>query len=186
MANYGFATNKMISMDNAYANRAGVITTQSLTSIPNGAFVVADNASALPLNIYGTTNIELENFKRFATNDTGAAYILDASLIPEVTDINGNTYKAGAIVTNMSFIPSQGLKYRQLFLEDRFYLFDGNISGTVSASNKYLVPDNGSFLLAAASSIPQTGFCVQIMGELPLNNGLNNVGSQYLCKVIQL
>lgn len=186
MANYGFATNKMRSMDNAYANRAGVITTENITNIPNGAFVVADNASELPLNIYNVANIELENFKQFATGDTGAPYILDACLIPEVTDINGNTYKVGAITTNMSFDPYQGLKYRQLHLEDRFYLFDGNIAGSPSMVNKFLAPTNKSFQLTASDTAAVSGLCIQIMAILPLNNGLQNVGNQYLCKVIQV
>lgn len=186
MANYGFATNKLQSMDNKYMNRAGIISTTSLTEIPNGAFVVADNASDLPTNIYGTADMNLENFKRFATGDTGAAYILDASLIPEVTDINGNTYKVGGILTNLKFDPYQGLKYRLLALEDRFYLFDGNIAGTPSATNCYLAPTNGSFQLTASSTAAASGFCAKIMATFPLNNGLRNAGVQYLCKVISL
>jgi hypothetical protein len=187
MANYGFATNKLQSMDNKYMNRAGIITTAELTTIPNGAFVVADNTTALPANIYSGKDLNLENFKQFETGDKGASYILDASLTPEVTDINGNTYKVGSILTNLTFDPYQGLKYRLLAQDDRFYLFDGNVgSGSPSLTNCYLAPTNDSFLFTASNTAAVSGFCAKIMAILPLNNGLRNAGSQYLCKVISL
>jgi hypothetical protein len=90
-------------------------------------------------------------------------------------------------MTNLQYSVTKNLKFVLLQKEDRFYLFDGNVaSGSPSLTNCYLAPTNDSFLFTASSSAAVSGFCAKIEAVLPLNNGLTNAGSQYLCKVISL
>lgn len=186
MANYGFEVGLLKSSFNDAMLRSGVVTTEGVTSIPNGALVFADFATAIPNNVYGSKEENLENFKRFTTGDDEPAYILDASAIPNLKDEANNVYNVGNIMTGMTFAPDKVLRYRELALNDRFYVYDGNITGTPSDTNKYLVPTNGSFNFTATDTDPESGLVVQIIKEKPLNRGVKNVGKKYLCRVVRI
>ena len=187
MANYGIYPVKMQAQFNDALNKAGVVTTSGVTSVPNGALVIDDVTSALPENIYGVGDINLFNFKRFATNDKGAFYVLDSAEVPEVTDGVGNVYKVGDFTLSRTYAPTRVLRYRQLFLGDRIEIFDGNITGSaVGTTNKFLIPTNNSFNFTADSSAAASGLCLKIIASYPLNAGITNCGTKYLAQVISL
>lgn len=187
MANYGFEVNKMQSSYNAALCRAGKVTGLETTDkIPNGALVVADETTALPTSIYGTVDLNVENFKKFETGDTEAAYILDAAEVPEVTDVNGNTYRVGSIMTNLEYAYDKILRFRKLQPEDRMYIFDGNVTGTAPTVGQFLIPTNDSFLFTASAQAPVSGLGIKVLAILPLTAGLQNLGSKYLCKVTSI
>lgn len=185
MANFGIIAGDMASQDVRSYNRAGVVTGLAAgDKIPNGAFVVADNSTALPTGIYGDKEISLENFKKFTTGSAAAAYILDASAMPQITDANGNTYRAGDITSNLEFAADARLRFRKLMLEDRFYIFDGNITGT-PVEGEFLIATNDSFNLTASASAGDS-FTAIVEAAEPLNNGLRNAGKKYLCRVVKM
>jgi len=191
MANYGFKTNKLQSMFNAALIKAGVITGLTDTDvIPNGALVRADNTTALPANIYGGKDLNEENFAKFTSAGTSTVYVLDAAEVPQVTDASGNTYKVGSDLTALTFPYdiARGLRFRELALNDRFYLFDGNVDGTAPTAGQYLTGKNASFLfeLTSGGTATGSGFEVVVQAVLPLTAGLTNKGNQYLCKVTSL
>lgn len=185
--NYGFKVGLCKSQFNDAYLISGKLTTDiGANKIPNGAFVVYDIAGNLTDNIYGSKDVNVVPIKRFSTNDTGSAYIVDLAITPEVTDDNGNTYKIGSILTNLQTGKDTIVRAREMAKNDTFYLFDGNVTGTVSAANKYLVPTNNSFNLTATDTKPNDGFCAVIQDTMALNRGITNVGNQYFCRVIQL
>ena len=189
MANYGFERNQLESMFNASLCRAGVVTgLSSSDKIPNGALVFADNTSALPSTIYGTADLNLQNFAKYAGSGDGAAYIVDSADVNEVSDAAGNSYRVGDVLTSLEFPYDKALRMRQLKVEDRFYIFDGNIAagGTAPAAGVHLVPTTGSFLFTSQGSSPASGLDIQILAVLPLTAGLANLGSKYLVKVVSL
>lgn len=189
MANYGFERNQLESMFNASLCRAGIVTgLADNAKVPNGALVFADNTSALPTTIYGTVDLNLQNFAQYSGSGDGAAYIVDSADVNETTDAAGNVYRNGDIITNLEFPKTKALRMRQLKVEDRFYIFDGNIAagGTTPDVGVHLVPTTSSFLFTSQASSPASGLDIQIMGVLPLTAGLNNLGSKYLVKVVSL
>jgi hypothetical protein len=186
MPNYGMEINKMQSSYNAALCRAGVVTgLADGVKVPNGGLVFADNTSALPTSIYGTVDLNLENFKQYAASGNGAAYIIDSADVPEVTDANGNTYKVGADVTSLEFAQGKALRMRKLQPEDRLYIYDGNVTGT-AARGSYLKPTADSFKFTADSSAPASGLALIVQAVLPLTAGLANKGNKYLCKVVSI
>ena len=187
MANYGFERNQLESMFNASLCRAGVVTgLSSSDKIPNGALVFADNTSALPSTIYGTADLNLQNFAKYAGSDDGAAYIVDSADVNEVSDAAGNSYRVGDILTSLEFPYDKALRMRQLKVEDRFYIFDGNVTGSTPQVGYHLVPTASSFAYTCQSGAPVSGLDLLIIGVLPLTAGLNNLGSKYLVKVVGL
>lgn len=185
MANYGMELNKMQSSYNAALVRSAKLTgLQNTDVIPNGALVLEDNSSSLPTTIYGTVDLELENFKQFTTGATEAAYIIDAAEVPQVADGNGNAYRVGANLTSMSFAYDKVLRARKLMAGDRFYIFDGNVTGTVNVGY-HLIPTNASFNFTAQSGAPVSGLDIVVQAILPLTAGLSNLGSKYLVKVVK-
>lgn len=188
MPNYGMLAGHMESQSVDSKVRSGLVTgLQDTDTIPNGAFVVADNSQAKPLpeNVYGIGNISCENFKKFATGEKGAAYVCDSADIPEA-NVGGNTYRVDGTLIGMEFAKDKLLRFRKLEVEDRYYVFDGNIgSGTVKLG-EYLIPTANSFFYTAQATQATSGFCVRVEAILPLNAGLRNLGSKYLVKVVQL
>lgn len=187
MANYGMELNKMQSSYNAALCRAGIVTGLSENEkVPNGAVVFADDTSALPTTVYGTADLNLENFKKYASaGSNGAAYIVDSADINEFTDAYGNTYKVGSNLTSLEFARGKALRMRKLQPEDRLYIFDGNIASKPTVG-QYLVPTNGSFQFTAQSGAPASGLALIVQAELPLTAGLQGLGSKYLCKVVKI
>lgn len=186
MANYGMIAGSMASQDVRSYNRAGVVTgLQDSDTIPNGAFVVADNTTALPMSIYGTKETTLENFKKFTTGSKDTAYILDAAEVPQTEDVNGNTYRNGGILSNLEFAADKRLRFRKLVLDDRFYIFDGNIASGTPTVGQYVVATNASFGLTAQAAAGDS-FSAVVEAVEPLNNGLQNKGNKYLCRVTKL
>lgn len=187
MANYGFERNMLESMFNASLCRAGIVTGLGTgVKVPNGALVFADNTSALPTTPYGTVDLNLQNFKQYVGSNDGAAYVVDSADINEVTDAAGNAYRVGDILTSLEFDQSKALRMRQLKVEDRFYIFDGNVTGATPQVGYHLIPTASSFAYTCQSSAPVSGLDLLIIGVLPLTAGLNNLGSKYLVKVVGL
>ena len=187
MANYGMELNKMQSSYNAALCRAGVVTgLQDTDKVPNGGLVFADDTSALPTSVYGTADLNLENFKKYSSEGTnGAAYIIDSADIPECADGNNNVYKIGSNITSLQFAPNKPLRMRKLQPEDRLYIFDGNVATTPTVG-QYLVPTNGSFQFTVQGSAPVSGLGLVVQAILPLTAGLQGLGSKYLCKVVRI
>lgn len=188
MANYGMICGSMVSQDVKSKNRAGlVVGITAETKIPNGALVFADDTNSTPLaaDIYGAAEISQEKFVQFTAGLTSAAYILDAAEVPQVTDVNGNTYKVGGILSNLEFAYDKALRYRKLEVEDLLYVFDGNITGSPAVGG-HLVPTASSFQFTAQSNAATSGLDLRILDIEPLNAGLTNVGNKYLCKVVKL
>ena len=187
MANYGFERNQLESMFNASLCRAGVVTgLSSSDKIPNGALVFADNTSALPSTIYGTADLNLQNFAKYAGSDDGAAYIVDSADVNEVSDAAGNSYRVGDVLTSLEFPYDKALRMRQLKVEDRFYIFDGNVTGSTPQVGYHLIPTASSFQFTCQSSAPASGLDILVLGVLPLTAGLQNLGKKYLVKVVSL
>lgn len=189
MAKYGFERGFMQSMFNAALCRAGIVTgLNDGETIPNGGLVYADNTTAPVQTVYGTVDLNLENFVRYsAAGSNGSAYIIDSADIPEVTDANGNIYKMGSDLTNLEFSSDKALRMRKLEVEDKVYIFDGNIVDTSAITvGYYLVPTDGSFQFTAQAAAPQSGLALRVMGILPLTSGLTAGGTKYYCKVTAL
>ena len=187
MANYGFERNQLESMFNASLCRAGIVTGISDdTKVPNGALVFADNSSALPTTIYGTVDLNLQNFAQYAGGGDGAAYIVDSADVNETTDAAGNVYRNGDIITNLEFPKTKALRMRQLKVEDRFYIFDGNVTGSTPQAGYHLIPTSSSFQFTCQAGAPVSGLDIIVLAVLPLTAGLNNLGSKYLVKVVSL
>lgn len=187
MKNYGMEVNKMQSSYNAALCRAGVVTGLSEDEkVPNGALVFADDSTVLPGTIYGTADLNLENFKKYSSSGTnGAAYIVDAAEIAELADGYGNTYKLGNNLTSLEFSRDKSLRMRKLQPEDRLYIFDGNIATTPTVG-QYLVPTNDSFNFTVQSGASGSGLALVVQAVLPLTAGLQGLGSKYLCKVVRI
>lgn len=188
MSNYGINVAIAQAQFNAALNRSGVITTtfEKGETIPNGAFVVADHTSALVEDIYGGVESGILPMKQFETEDTGAVYVLDAAENPEIKDARGNVYKIGSYLLGLEFDPAKVMRYRKVSLDDRFEIFDGNVNSNAVAVGDYLTLTNDSFLLTDANAVMGNGFALQVKAILPLNAGLRNAGSKYLCDVVQL
>lgn len=187
MANYGFERNKLESMYNASLCRAGIVTGLGTgVKVPNGALVFADNTSALPTSIYGTADLNLENFAQYAGSNDGAAYVVDSADINEISDAAGNVYRVGDTLTSLEFEQGKALRMRQLKVEDRFYIFDGNVTGSTPQAGYHLIPTTSSFQFTCQSSAPVSGLDILILAVLPLTAGLANLGSKYLVKVVSL
>lgn len=187
MANYGFERNQLESMFNASLCRAGIVTgLADNVKVPNGALVFADNTSALPTTIYGTVDLNLQNFAQYSGSGDGAAYIVDSADVNETTDAAGNVYRNGDIITNLEFPKTKALRMRQLKVEDRFYIFDGNVTGSTPQAGYHLIPTSSSFQFTCQSSAPASGLDIIVLAVLPLTAGLNNLGSKYLVKVVSL
>lgn len=187
MANYGFERNQLESMFNASLCRAGIVTgLADNAKVPNGALVFADNTSALPTTIYGTVDLNLQNFAQYSGSGDGAAYIVDSADVNETTDAAGNVYRNGDIITNLEFPKTKALRMRQLKVEDRFYIFDGNVTGSTPQAGYHLIPTSSSFQFTCQSSAPVSGLDIIVLAVLPLTAGLNNLGSKYLVKVVSL
>lgn len=188
MANYGMELNKMQSSYNAALCRAGYVTgLQEKDTIPNGGLVFADNTTALPLTGYGTVDLNMENFKKYASaGGNGAAYIIDSADISEVADGSGNVYKIGNNLTSLSFTKDKRLRMRKLQPEDRLYIFDGNITGGAATVGQYLVPTDDSFFFTAQDDAPDSGLALIVQGILPLTAGLQGLGNKYLTKVVSI
>lgn len=186
MPNYGMEINKMQSSYNAALCRAGVVTGLAENAkVPNGGLVFADNTTALPDSIYGTKDLNLENFKQYAASGNGAAYIIDSADIPEVTDANGNVYKVGSDVTSLEFSQDKPLRMRKLQPEDRLYIYDGNVTEAAVVGN-YLKPTTNSFFFTKDTTAPVSGLGLVVQAVLPLTAGLMNKGNKYLCKVVSI
>lgn len=187
MANYGFERNMLESMFNASLCRPGIVTgLADNAKVPNGALVFADNTSALPTTIYGTVDLNLQNFAQYSGSGDGAAYIVDSADVNETTDAAGNVYRNGDIITNLEFPKTKALRMRQLKVEDRFYIFDGNVTGSTPQAGYHLIPTSSSFQFTCQSSAPASGLDIIVLAVLPLTAGLNNLGSKYLVKVVSL
>lgn len=185
MANYGISPNKMQSSYNDALLRAGIVTgLQATDEVPNGALVFADNTTALPTSTYGTLSINAENFKKYADGVTTAAYIVDGAEVNTVLGKDGNSYRVGSNLTSLSFPKDTILRMRKLQPEDRFYLFDGNVTGNVAVGN-YLIPTADSFNFTAQAAAGD-GLSILVQAILPLTAGLTSLGSQYLCKVVKI
>ena len=187
MANYGFEAVAMQSMGNAYLNRSGVVTgLQSTDTIPNGGLVQVDLASTIPQTIYNTASPNTQNFTKYTAAGKGAFYVIDACDVPTATDANGQVYRVGSDTTNLSFAYNKYLKFRQLAVDDVFYVYDGNIAATVPTVNQYLVPTASSFAYTQDASAPASGLGLRVEAIEGLTAGLTNKGLKYRCRVVSL
>lgn len=186
--NYGINVQIAQAQFNSALNRSGIITTrfEDDTLIPNGAFVVADHTSALPADIYGGVETGILPMKQYETEDSGSVYVLDAAENPELKDARGNVYKVGTYMLGLEFDPEKVMRYRRVCLDDRYEVYSDNVNSHTVVVGDYLKLTNDSFLLTDANAAIGVGFALKVKEILPLNAGLRNAGSKYLCDVVQL
>ena len=116
-----------------------------------------------------------------ATDEVG---IIDYAGISE-GEINGNEYKIGKKLFDLTIPAGTNFRVRRLNLHDKFWL---------GASNFVAAPTVGEFATAtandgrftAAQTAPQAGLAVKVLVEKDLTTGMRSNGKMYLVEVVQL
>lgn len=183
MANV-FKSGKMASnqLDVSLANGIAAV------AVPDGALVVlgdlvADTTYAVNGNTgYGTEYDTYEAAAPAAVTDE--VVIVDYAGISE-GDINGNTYKMGNKLYNLT-VPAGGIfRVRRLALHDKFWIADGNFASAPTVG-KYASATASAFTHTPAASLPGSGYAVKILASEDLTAGMKTQGTLYLCEVVQL
>lgn len=187
MANYMLPVNMKSQFNPSALKNAVIKNSENYVDIANGAF--ATNAYELEKNYgYGATVADPNVFVFTAPKaETDKAYVADLSQVPEAVDAQGNIYRIGADVTNLTLKGSTKVpgRFRELFLEDTLELGDSNFvsAPTVGQFAKLTVGDTK---LTPNGTKPVSGFAVKVLRKLQLNSGLQKSGDRYLCVVVQL
>lgn len=187
MANYMLPVN-MKSQFNGAALKSGVLKNgATYLDIPNGA--VATMNYTLETDYGYGSSVQDPNvfvFKAVAAV-TDKAYVADLSMVPEATDPNGNIYRMGADVTNLTLKGTTKVpgRFREAFMEDTLELGDSNFASAPTVG-QFAILTVGATTLTPNATKPASGFTVKILRKLQLNSGLQRSGDRYLCIVVQL
>lgn len=118
-----------------------------------------------------------------ATDEVG---IIDYAGISE-GEINGNEYKIGKKLYNLTVPAGTNFRVRRLNLHDKFWLGESNFGQTAPTVGEFAAvaaDTTGNF--AAASTLPASGLAVKVLVEKDLTTGMRAQGKIYLVEVVQL
>ena len=156
------------------------------TDLKDGYLVVlgdlADDTTYDTQTFHGKEYDVYEAAKPAAATDEVA--IIDYAGISE-GEINGNEYKIGKKLFDLTIPAGTNFRVRRLNLHDKFWL---------GASNFVAAPTVGEFATAtandgrftAAQAAPQAGLAVKVLVEKDLTTGMRSNGKMYLVEVVQL
>ena len=187
MAKVGIYAVSTEAMGNPYLNRSLEITGMTAGEvIPNGGLVVCDITSVAPPTIYSTTSPNRENAKRWeaANASTLAFYVLNIVGVPTAVDNNGQVFRVGSDVTNLSYPIGTTVRGQKLKEDDIFYLYDGLIEGTAPTLGQFLVPTDSSFKYTTAATLPASGLSMVVDAIEGLTAGLSGSELKYRCRVV--
>ena len=118
-----------------------------------------------------------------ATDEVG---IIDYAGISE-GNINGNEYKIGKKLYNLTIPAGTNFRVRRLALHDKFWLGGDNFTApTAPTVGEFATATAGAGTLTAAQAAPQAGFAVKVLVEKDLTAGMHSEGKMYLVEVVQL
>lgn len=187
MAKVGIYSVSMEAKGNPYLNRSleitGLVTPEV---IPNGGLVVCDITSVAPPTVFSTTSPNRENARKWVTADAAkfAFYILNIVGVPTAIDGNGQIFRVGSDVTNLSYPIGTCVRGQKLKEDDIFYVYDGLIQGTAPTIGQFLVPTNASFKYTTAATLPTSGLSMVVDSIEGLTAGLSGSDLKYRCRVI--
>jgi len=153
------------------------------TAIPDGALVVLGDLVAD--TTYTNNGVEYDTYKAAApAAATDEVAIVDYAGISEGA-INGNTYKMGIKLYNLTVPAGQITRVRRLALHDKFWLGEGNFEAAPTVG-KYATATAGKFTHTAANTLPESGYAIKVLVENDLTVGMKSEGKIYLVEVVQL
>ena len=117
-----------------------------------------------------------------ATDEVG---IIDYAGISE-GNINGNEYKIGKKLYNLTVPAGTNFRVRRLALHDKFWLGGDNFGATAPTVGEFATATAGAGTLTAAQAAPQAGFAVKVLVEKDLTAGMHSEGKMYLVEVVKL
>lgn len=111
--------------------------------------------------------------------------IIDYAGISE-GEINGNTYKMGIKLYDLTVPAGTNFRVRRLNKHDKFWLGESNFGTTAPTVGEFATATANKGTLTAAATKPVSGFAVKILAEKDLTTGMRSNGKQYLVEVVQL
>lgn len=156
------------------------------TAVSSGEFVIP---GALATNaVYGKKDLNVQICKAptagQVTASNAGVYVVDFVGVSAGT-INGNEYRIGVKTAGLEASAGTPVAIRYLCFNDEFYLGDGNFASAPNAGT-YATLTSGSTLLTPSSTIPATGFTVQVQEKDAISQGITANIDAYLCTVVQL
>lgn len=111
--------------------------------------------------------------------------IIDYAGISE-GDINGNNYKMGKKLYNLTIPAGTNFRVRRPNLHDKFWLGESNFGTTAPTVGEFAGATATKGTLTAAAAKPASGFAVKVLVAKDLTTGMRAQGKIYLVEVVQL
>lgn len=153
------------------------------TDLKDGDLVVLGNLAAD--TTYNANGVEYDVYEAAApAAATDEVVIIDYAGISEGA-INGNEYKIGKKLYNLTIPAGTNFRVRRLNLHDKFWLGADNFKAAPTVG-EYAVAEAAAYTHAPATAKPQTGYAVKVLVERELTTGMRSNGKMYLVEVVQL
>jgi hypothetical protein len=115
---------------------------------------------------------------------TDEVVIIDYAGISE-GEINGNEYKIGKKLYNLTVPAGTNFRVRRLALHDKFWLGEGNFASEPTVG-QFAKATAAAGTLTPAADKPASGLAVKVQAVKDLTTGMKAQGKIYLVEVVQL
>ena len=155
-------------------------------AVKDGSLVVlGDLLTDDTFSTYSITKVQYDAYKAAKpAAATDEVVIVDYAGISE-GGINGNNYKLGNKLYDLSVPAGTLTRVRRLALHDKFWLGEDNFASAPTVG-QFATAAANAYTHAPANALPESGYAVKILASEDLTAGMASKGKLYLVEVVQL